>query len=206
MISSTSNAQVKQVIALQSKAKVRREQRKFAVEGLRLVSEVPADRLDRLYVTEAFLAEHPEFHEDFSPEIVSESVMKAMSDTQNPQGILGVVCQQEYSILEMCGGEDAPLLLILENLQDPGNLGTIMRTAEAAGVTGVIMSRDTVDIYNPKVVRSTMGAIFRLPFAYADDLSTVMQQCRQRGIVTYAAHLKGRNTHDREDYALLTRQ
>lgn len=200
MISSTSNAQVKYVIALQSKAKVRREQKKFAVEGLRLVSEVPAERLDKMYVTEAFLAEHPEFHEGLSPEIVSESVMKAMSDTQNPQGILGVVRQQEYSILEMCRGEGAPLLLILENLQDPGNLGTIMRTAEAAGVTGVIMSRDTVDIYNPKVVRSTMGAIFRLPFAYADDLSTVMQQCRQRGIVTYAAHLKGRNTHDREDY------
>lgn len=200
MISSTSNAQVKQVIALRTKAKVRREQKQFVVEGLRLVSEVPADRLEKLYVTESFLAEHPEFGEGLYPETVSDSVMKAMSDTQTPQGILGVVRQQEYSILEMCKGERAPLLLILENLQDPGNLGTIMRTAEAAGVNGVIMSRDTVDIYNPKVVRSTMGAIFRLPFAYADDLNAVMKQCKQLGITTYAAHLQGKNTHDREDY------
>ena len=200
MISSTSNTQVKQVIALQTKAKTRRESKQFVVEGLRLVSEVPADRLEKLYVTESFLAEHPEFSEGYYPEIVTDAVMKAMSDTQTPQGILGVVRQQEYTIREMCKGEKAPLLLILENLQDPGNLGTIMRTAEAAGVNGVIMSRDTVDIYNPKVVRSTMGAIFRLPFAYVDDLFGVMEQCRCMGITTYAAHLLGKNTHDLEDY------
>ena len=116
MISSTSNTQVKQVIALQTKAKARREQKQFVVEGLRLVSEVPADRLEKLYVTESFLAEHPEFSEGRYPEIVTEAVMKAMSDTQTPQGILGVVHQQEYSIREMCKGEKAPLLLILENL------------------------------------------------------------------------------------------
>jgi len=202
MISSTSNAQAKQVVALQTKAKVRREQKQFVVEGLRLVSEVPEDRLEKLYVTEAFLTEHSEFGEGLRPEIVSESVMKAMSDTQNPQGVLGVVRQQEYSILQMCKGERTPLLLILENLQDPGNLGTIMRTAEAAGVSGVIMSRDTVDIYNPKVVRSTMGAIFRLPFAYVDDLGAVMKQCKKLGITTYAAHLQGKNTHDRENYQM----
>ena len=200
MISSTSNTQVKQVIALQTKAKARRESKQFVVEGLRLVSEVPADRLENLYVTESFLAEHPKFSEGRYPEIVTEAVMKAMSDTQTPQGILGVVRQQEYSIREMCKGEKAPLLLILENLQDPGNLGTIMRTAEAAGVNGVIMSRDTVEIYNPKVVRSTMGAIVRLPFTYVDDLFGVMEQCKCMGITTYAAHLQGKNTHDLEDY------
>ena len=64
----------------------------------------------------------------------------------------------------------------------------------------MIMSHDTVDIYNPKVVRSTMGAIFRLPFAYVDDLFGVMEQCRSMGITTYAAHLQGKNTHDLEDY------
>ena len=204
MITSTSNAQVKQVVALQTKAKVRREQRQFVVEGLRLTGEVPADRLERLYVTEEFLREHPEAvrqSEQIIPhEIVSEQVLRAMSDTQNPQGILGVVRQQEYSIEEMCRGKKAPRLLILENIQDPGNLGTMMRTAEAAGVDGVVMSRDTVDIYNPKVVRSTMGAIFRLPFAYVDSLDEVMSQCKDLGIATYAAHLGGRNNYDQEDY------
>ena len=200
MITSTSNSQVKQVAALQTKAKARREQGLFVVEGLRLTGEVPADRLDRLYVTEAFLEEHPEAVEGLSYETVTEQVLRAMSDTQNPQGILGVVRQQEYSIGEMCRGKKAPLLLILENIQDPGNLGTMMRTAEAAGVDGVIMSRDTVDIYNPKVVRSTMGAIFRLPFAYVESLSEVMAQCEELRITTYAAHLGGKNSYDREDY------
>ena len=60
--------------------------------------------------------------------------------------------------------------MVLDNLQDPGNLGTIFRTAEAAGVTGIVMSRDCVDIYNPKTIRSTMGAIYRMPFLIADDL------------------------------------
>lgn len=231
MISSTSNAQVKQVVALQTKAKVRREQRQFIVEGLRLTGEVPADRLECLYVTEQFLQEHRsavlradrenagvvnrsdgetpqvqrDLHGDGSGqtlpyEIVTEQVLRAMSDTQNPQGILGIVRQQEYSIEEMCRGKKAPLLLILENIQDPGNLGTMMRTAEAAGVDGVIMSRDTVDIYNPKVVRSTMGAIFRLPFAYVESLDEVMEQCAQLGITTYAAHLGGKNNYDKENY------
>ncbi|MBQ8815515.1 MAG: 23S rRNA (guanosine(2251)-2'-O)-methyltransferase RlmB [Lachnospiraceae bacterium] len=207
MISSTSNAQVKQVVALQTKAKVRREQGQFVVEGLRLTVEVPADRLERLYVTQQFLQEHPEAVRRSDREtavlpyeIVTEQVLRAMSDTQNPQGILGVVRQQEYSIEEMCRGKKAPLLLILENIQDPGNLGTMMRTAEAAGVDGVIMSRDTVDIYNPKVVRSTMGAIFRLPFAYVESLDEVMEQCRQLGITTYAAHLGGKNNYDKENY------
>lgn len=211
MISSTSNAQVKQVTALQTKAKVRRELGLFVVEGLRLTGEVPADRLERLYVTEAFLQEHrsavkrsevkvPGDASSLGYEIVTEQVLRAMSDTQTPQGILGVVRQQEYSIEEMCRGKKAPLLLILENVQDPGNLGTMMRTAEAAGVDGVIMSRDTVDIYNPKVVRSTMGAIFRLPFAYVDSLDEVMDRCRELGITTYAAHLGGKNNYDKESY------
>ena len=199
MISSTSNGQVKQVIALQTKAKIRREQGLFVVEGLRLTGEVPADRLEKLYVTEEFLEEHPDSVKR-SAEIVTEQVLRAMSDTQTPQGILGVVRQQEYSIEEMCRDKKAPLLLILENIQDPGNLGTMMRTAEAAGVDGVIMSRDTVDIYNPKVVRSTMGAIFRLPFAYVDSLDEVMRRCKELGITTYAAHLGGKNNYDKENY------
>ena len=199
MISSTSNGQVKQVIALQTKAKIRREQGLFVVEGLRLTGEVPADRLEKLYVTEEFLEEHPDSVKR-SAEIVTEQVLRAMSDTQTPQGILGVVRQQEYSIEEMCRDKKEPLLLILENIQDPGNLGTMMRTAEAAGVDGVIMSRDTVDIYNPKVVRSTMGAIFRLPFAYVDSLDEVMRRCKELGITTYAAHLGGKNNYDKENY------
>lgn len=77
--------------------------------------------------------------------------------------------------------------MILENLQDPGNLGTILRAGEGAGITGVIMSRDTVDIYNPKVVRSTMGSAFRVPFLYTDDLPGTVRELKAGGIRLFAA-------------------
>jgi len=89
--------------------------------------------------------------------------------------------------------------LVLENLQDPGNLGTILRTGEGAGINGVIMSHDTVDIYNPKVTRSTMGSIFRVPFVYVDDLLEVAETMKQKNIITYAAHLNGTD-YTKEDY------
>ena len=93
-----------------------------------------------------------------------------------------------------------PLMLVLENLQDPGNLGTMMRTAEGAGVTGVLLSRGCVDIYNPKTIRSTMGSIYRVPFLYTDDLLADMDKLHEKGIRTYAAHLKGKGYYDEESY------
>lgn len=90
---------------------------------------------------------------------------------------------------------------MLDNLQDPGNMGTIVRTAEGAGVTGVIMSRDCVDIYNPKTIRSTMGSIYRMPFYYAEDILKAIRKIKDAGIKVYAAHLDGEKSYDEEDYA-----
>ena len=89
---------------------------------------------------------------------------------------------------------------MLDNLQDPGNLGTIFRTAEAAGVTGILLSKDCVDVYNPKVIRSTMGAVFRMPFLYVEDLPEKIKELQKKSIKTYAAHLRGENAYDEEDY------
>ena len=88
--------------------------------------------------------------------------------------------------------------MVLDNLQDPGNLGTIVRTAEGAGVTGVIMSKETVDIYNPKVIRSTMGSIYRMPFYYADDIFETVEELQKRGIKVYAAHLQGEGFYEKD--------
>jgi len=92
-------------------------------------------------------------------------------------------------------------LMLLENLRDPGNLGTIIRTAEAAGVSGVILSKESVDIYNPKVIRSTMGAVYRVPFLYADDFMALLKELRNKDVRLLAAHLKGQKTFDRADYS-----
>lgn len=89
--------------------------------------------------------------------------------------------------------------MLLENLQDPGNLGTIVRAGEGAGITGVIMSRDTVDIYNPKVIRSTMGSLFRIPFLYAENLGETVRFLKKNHVKILAAHLEGAVVYDEED-------
>jgi len=200
MITSASNARIKEIVSLLQKAKTRREKNSFVVEGTRLFSEVPKELIQEIYVSEAFLekAENRDLLQGFSYEVVSQSVFAKISDTKTPQGILAVVKQPNYCIEQML--EDKPLLVLLEDVQDPGNLGTIMRTAEGAGATGVIMSRETVDIYNPKTVRSTMGSIFRVPFVYVEDLQQTMEQLKQHQIMIYAAHLKGSKVYDEFSY------
>ena len=123
-----------------------------------------------------------------------------MSDTQSPQGILCVVRQRRYALENMLKGDRPPLFLVLENLQDPGNLGTVLRSGEAAGADGIVMSRDTVDIYNPKVIRATMGSVYRMPFCYVEDLEDAIGQMKQAGTEVFAAHLEGKKSYDQCDY------
>ena len=172
MISSTSNSKVKSVAALGKKARYRKETGLFVVEGPRMAVELPEDRIERVYVTEHFLKSYKDIAEKLRGlncvEKVTDEVMKAMSDTETPQGILAVVRQSGYEMKDILRKQENAHLMILETLQDPGNLGTIIRTAEGAGVSAVIMDRGTTDIYSPKVIRSTMGAIFRMPFVYVE--------------------------------------
>ena len=198
MITSTGNAQIKNLIQLQKKSKARREQGVFVAEGIKMYREAPGELVEKVYISKSF-AEKAEIPGLRDAEVVEDRVFQSAADTKTPQGIMAIVRQQHYQAEEIMQGE-TPLLLILENIQDPGNLGTIIRTAEGAGVTGIIMSSDTVDIYNPKTIRSTMGSVYRMPFAYESDMKAVMQELRQRGIKTYAAHLKGVHNYDEPDY------
>ena len=105
-----------------------------------------------------------------------------------------------YTEEEVMDNGKTPLLMVLEDLQDPGNVGTIIRTAEGAGVTGIIMSRGTADIFNPKTIRSTMGSIYRMPFLIVDDAVGFVKGLKARKICTYAAHLHGVHSYREEDY------
>ncbi|MCI8505296.1 MAG: RNA methyltransferase [Lachnospiraceae bacterium] len=199
-IDSAKSSQVKQVAALQKKARLRREQGVFVVEGLKMVLEAPRERLLSVYASDSFLEESGEEALKGIPfTAVSDNAFKAMADTQTPQGVLAVVKTINWKREDFCG-KDGALLLFLENLQDPGNLGTIFRAGEGAGVTGILMSRDTVDVYNPKVIRSTMGSIYRVPFAVCEDLETVLAECRKVGITSYGAHLEGEKNYEEADY------
>lgn len=203
MITSTGNTRIKAVSALVKKAKCRREQKLFIVEGPKMFAELPKDHLREAYVSESFLKQQGERAKSLlsgcAYEVVSDEVMKYMSDTQTPQGVLAVAEQFSYTLEEVLEG-DNPHLMLLETLQDPGNLGTILRAGEGAGITGVVMNEATADIYNPKVIRSTMGSIFRVPFVYVSDWKAAVETIKSRGIRLYAAHLKGTGSYEEEDY------
>ena len=96
--------------------------------------------------------------------------------------------------------EKAPHLLIAESIQDPGNLGTMLRTGEGAGISGIILNKTTVDLFNPKTIRSTMGSVYRVPFYIAEDLHDTIRSLQKNGIAVYAAHLKGTQSYDMPDY------
>lgn len=200
MITSVSNPAVKDVALWQTKAKARRESGFFVVEGLRLVREAAPEDVVRAYATEEFAAseEGKALCARLAAEPVSESVMARMSDTKTPQGILAVVRQKKWRLEDLTAAP-APLL-VLEHVQDPGNVGTLFRTAEAAGAAGILMDAETADPWQPKVVRGTMGAIFRLPFAVSEDLPEALLELKARGMTLYAAHLEGSREYDTVSY------
>ena len=201
MITSTANAQVKNLVQLIKKAKVRTEQGVYVVEGVKMFREAPKNEIVKAYISEE-LYEKGTLNDslaDISYEVLKTEVFQHVADTKTPQGILCVMKQKSYTLDQLMAGEN-PLMLVLENLQDPGNLGTMMRTAEGAGVTGVLLSRGCVDIYNPKTIRSTMGSIYRVPFLYTDSLMEDMEKLHENGITTYAAHLKGTGYYDEASY------
>ena len=201
MITAASNQRVKNLVMLTQKAKVRREQDVFITEGIKMFLEASPDRIKEVYVSQSFYEKGigREKIEQCNYEILSDEVFKKVSDTQTPQGILCVMKQYHYELKDLLQKEN-PLFLILEDIQDPGNLGTMVRTAEGAGVDGIIMSKATVDIYNPKTIRSTMGSIYRMPFFYTEDLLSVMKQLQNNGVMLYAAHLKGNRFYHQMDF------
>ena len=133
------NQQQKYILNLQRKSRERKREQAFVIEGRKMFEEAPADRIKMIVASESFCKskEGAALLKGKKFDVVSDSIFETLSDTKTPQGILAVVKQQPYSFEELLGKEKASFLLILDHLQDPGNLGTIMRAAEAAGVTGI---------------------------------------------------------------------
>ena len=221
IISSKDNKKIRYIRSLLEKGNIRKKSKAFVAEGIKLVDEaLEYGKVLEVVCSESLydeiisgdlsgnrlLAENDKNITNYVKKgssllVVSDTVFKSMSETKTPQGILAVAEMPDYRLLDKGFLEQAYTkngkikLLVLEDTADPGNLGTIMRTAEAAGVTGVIMGKGTVDIFNPKVVRSTMGSIFRLPFAYEEDLKETIKELKKQGISFYATHLKGEKSY-----------
>lgn len=211
MITSTSNSQVKNILLLQNKSKARKKAGQFIVEGSKMVLEALSEHIIKIYVSESFLHNNIEIMKKLHIKLdsnqfeeVSDSVFVHMSDTQTPQGIMAVVSMNDWKLDTIFSSHKKPLIICIQNLQDPGNLGTIMRMAEGAGVSGIVASANTVDIYNPKTIRSTMGSIYRVPFVYVDDFIGTIKIMKEKGIHVYAAHLEGTKSYTEPDYRLPT--
>lgn len=226
MIVSTANSRVKEIVRLREKSRERVRENVFLAEGIKMLEEAPAEKIKEIYLEETLLQEIAEKEDtDFRKleqkladcrqagirtEAVTREVFRKMSDTQSPQGVLCVMERFSHNageILEKAlqRREEkgrAPLFLLLEDIQDPGNLGTMLRTAEGAGADGVFMTGNTVDIYHPKTIRSTMGSLYRVPFVQLEGgLDDTIRLLREKGIRVYAAHLKGEKYYYEQDYS-----
>ena len=198
-IESAKNSSVKETAALGRDAKLRRRTGLFVAEGIKMVSEAPRDRVVNIYAGDSFLASGGDaLLGDAVYTEVSDRAFEAMSNTKTPQGVLAVVRQEHYEEKDMLAG--VPFLLCLEDIRDPGNLGTMLRAGEAAGITGVIAGRGTADFYNPKTVRSTMGSIYRVPHMYTDNIVETIDGLVRAGVMVYAAALEGSVPYDSVDY------
>lgn len=211
------NKHIKELNSLRDKSKARKEAGLFIVEGLKMFAEAPAENLLEVYVTSSFAKEHADIiaakqrewertlGKQFAGkqyEVIEESLMSKLSDTKTPQGVLCVLKQPGHTLEDIIESATTAnsLFVVLEDIQDPGNLGTIIRTGEGAGVAGVIMSKGCVDIFNPKTIRSTMGSIYRVPFAYVEDIAQAIKTMQKVGIRVYAAHLKGERYYNEVNY------
>lgn len=219
IIESAKNEQIKNIIKLRDSAKDRKRQGLYIVEGPKMVLEaVRHNCISRIYVSESVYNELKSGVESnnnryaglscdevisaiskYTYDIVSDHVFSAITDTVNPQGMLALVPVNDTMpecIVSENTHKDTLRLLILEDVQDPGNLGTIFRTAEAACFDAIVMTKGCVSAYNPKVVRSTMGAILRLPFAYVENTKEAIDLCKKEGVKVYATALSGKDIRE----------
>ncbi|MEM1425189.1 MAG: RNA methyltransferase [Cyanobacteria bacterium P01_H01_bin.130] len=188
MLTSTRNPLVKRLRQLH-RAKGRREQNCFLLEGTNLV-EAACQLQHPLAIacaTERWIDSHSALWASLLEQVerwesVSEPVLGAIATTQNPDGVVAVAPRTPWTPPVIPGPQAASVGLVLERLQDPGNLGTIIRVAAATGVTGIWTSRDSVDLDHPKVLRASAGQWFRVPLRSVSDLSETLQMQKDQGI------------------------
>lgn len=198
LISSSQNPAYKALKSLKNR-RDREEKGLYYIEGLRIVEEALKAGAE---ITEAAITE--EFASDTRNSgilkrieaagirilLMTAKLFREIADTETPQGILAAVRIRKYG-LELISDRDG-LYVILDSIRDPGNMGTIIRTADAAGFSAVILSKGCVDVYNPKVLRSTMGSVFHMPVCQYDDIAQAVRLLKSKGIRIFASHLEGK--------------
>lgn len=182
------NSLIKNIMLLQKKKAARKKQGLFVVEGIRSVSEVPVEYIEYYVTTQ-------EMNEQVLPAlklckwiIVTPEIYKAISETEAPQGVMAIVRMPDKKLRDLKIQQDGTYIL-LENLQDPGNLGTIVRSAHAFNISGIFITKGSVDLYSPKVVRSTMGSLFHVPIVCDEEAVAYIAYLKAAGVKLYTTAL-----------------
>lgn len=205
VISSKDNEIIKKIKSLKEK-KYRDIENCYIIEGIKLVKEAIAEnaKIKQIVVCEDCINDG-EIDTDTLYEIakfdvvyVTEKVFKTITDVKTPQGIIAVI---EKNNINSKIDYSQDIIIALDGVQDPGNLGTILRTVDSANLKQIILSKDSADSYNPKVVRSTMGAIFRVNIIEADSLKEMLQEAKKNNFKVMVTSLDTKNSIYDVDYS-----
>lgn len=186
--------------------KYREENRQFMIEGVRFVEEALMADIHIVYClysktlsghrVEVLLKSLNDRKIDVYT--IEDGLMENICETSTPQGIVAVVEKKDCNMSEIIN--NSSFIIAIDRIQDPGNLGTIIRTAHAAGADGIILSEGTVDLFSPKVLRSTMGSIFHIPVVCNSDIVEDLDKLKNEGFCIYAASLNSSAPYYQEDY------
>lgn len=183
LITSAKNEKVKSWRKLH-KRKGRKDANAFLIEGFHLIEEAWKSNEEIVEIIAEESVELPDWSKVYPVELVTEQVFQQITQTLTPQGIAAVVAMKQVD------NNEAKNMILIDAVQDPGNLGTIIRTADAAGMDAVVLGRGTVDLYNDKVIRATQGSLFHIPI-YEADLIEEIAEIRENGFEIWATSLDG---------------
>lgn len=191
-ITSKDNRWIKEYVKLSSSKSYRDKQALFAVESVKLIAEAwnNAQSFEMVFVTqtcfEKYAHELEKLFQSVKYSIITEEISKKMTEVHSPQGIYAICQKQEKQLTldEIC---QSGKYILLVDLQDTGNVGSIIRTAEAVGIDGVIMTAKSCDLYNPKVIRGSMGSVFRTRFMITEDCEALLKILQAKHVTTYAS-------------------
>jgi TrmH family RNA methyltransferase len=202
-IQSSQNNTIKEIKSLQLR-KNRDSKGLYFIEGTRFISEAlnSGENIEKIIISEKLEDSNKDLIQKIqdrkiSCSLVSDKLFAELTDTKTPQGILSVIKKKNYDYNDIVSR--GSFIVLLENLQDPGNAGTIIRTADAANASAVILSKGCVDIYSPKVLRSTMGSVFHIPIIEGMNINEAVSDLKSSKYKIIVSHLKGTNNYFEEN-------
>lgn len=203
IITSKDNQKIKNVKKIRDDAKVRKSSSLFFVEGERNICDIDSSLISEVYISDSYDGKVPSIDGDMIYR-VKDNVFDDIKDTKTSQGIVALVKinanMDNDTIDKFCQHFGSSNILILDNIQDPGNLGTILRTAEASGTINIMLVNNCVDIYSPKVVRSSMSSITRLNIYRSDDAISDIKYIKDKGYDIVGTFLDGEKVYNDNIY------